>query len=358
MKLPGNISENVSLRSFNSFGIQSNARYFSAFSTEEELAERVVFAGDQRRRGAEIPLLVLGGGSNILLTRDFDGLVLQNEIKGIELLREDNRHLYVRVGAGENWHSFVQYCLQRDWAGVENLSLIPGNVGAAPMQNIGAYGVELKEVFHELEAWSLEEGKVRIFTLNDCEFGYRDSVFKGKYKGRFIILHVIFKLNKFPRFHTEYGAIREELEKMGGGALSIQAISEAVIRIRRSKLPDPAEIGNAGSFFKNPTVTNERFESLRAAFPGIIGYPNTAPPEKGDKAGRDGGVKLAAGWLIEQCGWKGFRRGDAGCHDRQALVLVNYGNASGKEIYDLSEEILRSVVKRFGVRLEREVNII
>ena len=352
------ITENASLRSSNSFGIDARARYFSTFSTEEELAQRLAFTRGRQSSGNLLPLLVLGGGSNILLTADFDGLVLRNDIKGIRLLREDRRHLYVEVGAGENWHGFVEYCLKRDWAGVENLSLIPGNVGAAPMQNIGAYGVELKEVFHELDAWSLEEGKVRTFTLNDCEFGYRDSIFKGRYKGRFIILHVVFKLDKFPVFHTEYGAIREELERVKA-PLNIQAISEAVIRIRRSKLPDPAEIGNAGSFFKNPTVSHKRFEELRAAFPGIIGYPNPATGYAAN-AGSVGEptVKLAAGWLIEQCGWKGFRRGDAGCHARQALVLVNYGNASGKDIYDLSEEILQSVEKKFGLRLEREVNIV
>lgn len=214
------------------------------------------------------------------------------------------------------------------------------------MQNIGAYGVEIKEVFHELSAYHLEEHKVYTFGLNDCAFGYRESVFKRRLKGMFVILDVTFRLNKTPRFHTEYGAIREELEKMGVRALSIQAISQAVIHIRQSKLPDPAEIGNAGSFFKNPTIPGEQFAALKEEFPGVVGYPGT------------GSVKLAAGWLIEQCGWKGFRRGDAGCHARQALVLVNYGHASGREIYDLSEEIVQSVKKKFGVELEREVNII
>jgi len=332
------ITENVSLKDYNTFGIDVKARWLSSFDSQDALPEML-----EARPG---PLLILGGGSNILLTRDFDGLVLRNGIKGIGVVREDAQYVYVRVGAGENWHGFVQYALERGWAGVENLSLIPGNVGAAPMQNIGAYGVELKEVFYELSAYHLEEKKVYTFSLNDCEFGYRESVFKRRYKGQFVILDVTFRLYKVPRLHTEYGAIREELEKMGVGELTIQAVAEAVVRIRRSKLPDPAEIGNAGSFFKNPTVTALKFEELRGAFPDIVGYPGPS------------GVKLAAGWLIEQCGWKGYRKGDAGCHDRQALVLVNYGHAGGREIYDLSEEILQSVKVKFGVELEREVNII
>jgi len=326
--------------------------------------------------------MILGGGSNILLRQDFKGLMLKNGIMGIELVREDERHVFVRAGAGENWHAFVQYCLQRNWAGVENLSLIPGNVGATPMQNIGAYGVEIRDVFEELEAWSLHDNKVHTFSVNDCDFGYRDSVFKQRYKDQFVILNVIFRLNKVPQFHTEYGAIREELGKMGVHELSIQAISEAVIRIRSSKLPDPKEIGNAGSFFKNPVVTAGRFARMKDEFPGIVGYESstaarpatTDPPATGDRAmtaisTADKApspakpvdttmVKLAAGWLIEQCGWKGYRKGDAGVHARQALVLVNYGRATGEEIYALSEEIFQSVKKKFGVELEREVNIV
>ncbi|HXB90633.1 MAG TPA: UDP-N-acetylmuramate dehydrogenase [Puia sp.] len=334
-----NIIENASLKAYNTFGINATARYFSSFASVEELGELLGFARERRP-------LILGGGSNILLRGDVDGLVLLNRMKGIDLIHEDEHHYYIKAGAGENWHEFVRCCLGRDWAGVENLSLIPGNVGAAPMQNIGAYGVEIKEVFHELEAWSLEDGKLYTFTLNDCQFGYRESIFKSRHKGRFVILSVTFRLNKVPEFHIGYGAIREELEKKGVHELSIQAISDAVIHIRQSKLPDPAEIGNAGSFFKNPVVPDSQFAALRAAFPGIVGYPASS------------NTKLAAGWLIEQCGWKGFRKGDAGCHVRQALVLVNYGNATGKEIYDLSEEILQSVKTKFGVTLEREVNLI
>jgi UDP-N-acetylmuramate dehydrogenase len=338
------LTENTSLKAYNTFGINSTARYFSSFATAEDLGALLEFS---RHSGlATSGPLILGGGSNILFTKDIDGLVLHNEIKGIDLVREDERYLWVRAGAGENWHAFVQYCLKRNWAGVENLSLIPGSVGASPMQNIGAYGVELKEVFYELEAWSLRENKVYAFSVNDCQFGYRESVFKKGLKGSFVILNVTFRLNKAPRYHIEYGAIREALDEMGVRELSIQAVSEAVIRIRSAKLPDPAQIGNAGSFFKNPLTDAERFAALKVEFPGMVGFANP-----------DGTVKLAAGWLIEQCGWKGYRKGDAGCHAEQALVLVNYGNATGAEIYALSEEIAQSVNRKFDVRLEREVNI-
>ncbi|HVU56359.1 MAG TPA: UDP-N-acetylmuramate dehydrogenase [Puia sp.] len=334
--------ENFSLRPYNTLGIEARARYFSALRSLEDLSD----LADPGGRSSSGPLLILGGGSNILFTGDFDGLVLRNELKGIELPREDDDHIYVRAGAGESWHGFVQYALEKGWAGIENLSLIPGSVGAAPMQNIGAYGVEIKDVFHELSAWHLMEKKIYTFNLRDCEFGYRESAFKQRYKDQFIILDVTFRLNKKPHFHTEYGDIRAELERMQVRELSIRAVSEAVMHIRRTKLPDPAKIGNAGSFFKNPTVTKEKLAELKISYPDIVGYP------------RPVGIKLAAGWLIEQCGWKGFRRGDAGCHAHQALVLVNYGHATGREIYDLSEEILQSVQAKFGVELEREVNIV
>lgn len=333
-------TENRSLKDYNTFGIEASARRLATFATAEELA---ALLAESRQ-----PALILGGGSNILLTRDIDGPVLINAIKGIDLIDEDDRYFYIKVGAGENWHGFVKVCLDRNWAGVENLSLIPGSVGAAPMQNIGAYGVEIKDVFHELEALDRQDNQIRMFTLNDCRFGYRESIFKHEYKDRFIILNVTFRLHREPVFHTEYGAIREELAKSRVAELSIRAVSEAVIRIRNSKLPDPAEIGNAGSFFKNPTIPDDRYENLKVDFPGIVGYP-----EASRKA-----TKLSAAWLIEQCGWKGYRRGDAGVHARQALVLVNYGHATGKEIYDLSEEVLQSVRATFGVTLEREVNII
>ncbi|MEP6701260.1 MAG: UDP-N-acetylmuramate dehydrogenase [Bacteroidota bacterium] len=334
------IQENISLRPFNTFRIDSKAKYYSVFNSTEELAELITDNG-------KLQTLILGGGSNILFTKDFDGLILKNEIKGINKVNEDNEFVYIQAGAGENWHELVLHCIENDWAGVENLSLIPGSVGASPMQNIGAYGVEIREVFHELKAFHLKEKSNYTFGVKDCDFGYRDSVFKRKYKEEFVILNVTYKLRKQPTFNTSYGAIEQELERMGVKELSIKAISDAVINIRSSKLPDPAEIGNAGSFFKNPVISTEQFTSLKSKFANMIGHKNS-----------NSTVKLAAAWLIEQCGWKGFRRGDAGCHAKQALVLVNYDNASGKEIYDLSEEILQSVKEKFGITLEREVNVI
>lgn len=334
------VQQNYPLKKYNTFAIDAYAKYFGVFSSTDDLTFLL------NTYTAE-PTLILGGGSNILFTKNFNGLVLKNEISGIHTVHEDDDHIYVKAGGGENWHQFVMHCIHNNIAGVENLSLIPGNVGASPMQNIGAYGAEIKDVFHSLEAFHVKEKRVVNFTLNDCEFGYRDSVFKKRYKGQFVIMNVTYRLNRTPQFNISYGAIKEELEKMGVTQLSIRSVSQAVINIRTSKLPEPAVIGNAGSFFKNPEVSEHEFHELKRISPGIVGY------------GLPGGnVKLAAGWLIEQCGWKGFRRGDAGCHEKQALVLVNYGNASGKEIYDLSEEIKQSVVEKFNVTLEREVNII
>ena len=334
------VKENISLRSYNTMGIDVRAKYFASFSGADELEELLHAHASHRP-------LILGGGSNILFTNNYDGIILKNEVTGIEKMREDDKHVYIRAGAGESWHGFVQHCIANSFAGVENLSLIPGNTGASPIQNIGAYGVEMKDVFEELEAFHLHERKIYRFGAADCHFGYRESSFKRKYAGQFAILSVTYRLNKTPRFNISYGAIEQELEQMGIKDLSIAAVSQAVINIRRSRLPDPAVIGNAGSFFKNPTVSVRQFNELKAAFPLLPAFP----------AGHDH-VKLAAGWLIEQCGWKGFRRGDAGCHAKQALVLVNYGGATGKEIYDLSEEILQSVKDRFGVVLEREVNVV
>jgi UDP-N-acetylmuramate dehydrogenase len=291
--------------------------------------------------------MILGGGSNILFTRDFDGVVLKNELAGIEVIKEDADAVYIKAGAGVNWHQFVLYCIEHNYAGVENLSLIPGNVGASPMQNIGAYGVEIKDVFHSLEAFHLQDKKKVEFSLAECEFGYRESVFKGKYRNKFVILNVTYRLGKHPQFNISYGAINQELQNMGVQELSIAAVSQAVINIRRSKLPDPAVIGNAGSFFKNPEVDNDRFNALRVRYPAIVGYDL-----------HNGKTKLAAGWMIEQCGWKGYRKGDAGCHSLQALVLVNYGNAKGEEVFTLSADIIASVEEKFGVTLQREVNII
>lgn len=334
------IQENISLKAFNTFGIAANAAYFGVFSNIDGLEHL-------QAPPLRLPILILGGGSNILLTGNVDAVVLKNEIKGIEVTGEDENFVYVKAGAGEVWHQFVLYCINNNLGGVENLALIPGNIGASPMQNIGAYGVELKDVFHELEAYHLHDRQLVKFGLADCAFGYRESVFKRKLRNQFAIVSVTYKLRKQPVFNTSYGAIAQELEMAGVQQLSLRAIADAVIRIRSSKLPNPAEIGNAGSFFKNPQVNAAVFQSLKKAFPAIVGYPQ-----------EDGMVKLAAGWLIEQCGWKGYRKGDAGCHAKQALVLVNYGNATGREIYDLSSAIMESVQEKFGVELEREVNII
>ncbi|MEO5998966.1 MAG: UDP-N-acetylmuramate dehydrogenase [Chitinophagaceae bacterium] len=335
------ILENFSLQKFNTFHINAYAKHFFSFNSLDQLHEIL-----EPERPDMRPILVLGGGSNLLFTGNLNGLVLKNGIKGMQVLSEDDNYVYVKAGAGENWHQFVLYCIENNMAGVENLSLIPGNVGAGPMQNIGAYGVELKEVFFELEAFHLNDKKMVKFSQADCAFGYRESVFKTRFKNQFVIATVTFKLFKKPRLNTSYGAIEQELQRMNIAEPSIKTLSQAVINIRRSKLPDPDEIGNAGSFFKNPEVPAVKFHELQEDFPGIIGHdlPNSL-------------VKLAAGWMIEQCGWKGYRKGDAGCHAKQALVLVNYGNASGEEIYDLSEEILQSVQKKFGIMLEREVNI-
>jgi UDP-N-acetylmuramate dehydrogenase len=337
------IDQNISLKPYNTFGIHVTAKHFAKFTSVDDLAELFT---SRFLREKEAPL-IMGGGSNILLTHDYSGVVAKNEMYGIEVVSQDEEHVYVRAAAGENWHRFVLYCLENNFAGVENLSLIPGNVGASPMQNIGAYGVEIKDVFYSLEAFNIKEKKIQNFSADDCQFGYRESVFKRKLKGQFVITAVTFKLNKNPHFNTSYGAIQQELDKMNVKELSIAAISQAVINIRQSKLPDPKEIGNAGSFFKNPTIVKNQFEELKKAFPSIVGYPAA-----------DDEIKVAAGWLIEQCGWKGYRKGDAGCHAKQALVLVNYGEAKGSEIYELSTEIMKSVESKFGILLEREVNVL
>jgi UDP-N-acetylmuramate dehydrogenase len=288
-----------------------------------------------------------GGGSNILLTKPVNALVLKNAVKGIEVVNETSDYLDIKAGAGEIWHEFVAYTVANGWGGIENLSLIPGSVGASPMQNIGAYGVEIKDVFVSLEAYELATGKIEVFSNAACEFGYRESVFKRNLKGKYVILSVTYRLQKNPQFRTSYGAIQSELEVMGINELSVAAISKAVIAIRQSKLPNPEVLGNAGSFFKNPVVTHEKAMDLLNSFPDLPHYVQT-----------DGSEKLAAGWLIEKAGLKGKRIGQCGVHDKQALVLVNYGGATGKEIYALSQLVLDTVLEKFGVQLEREVNIL
>lgn len=334
--------ENCPLKGYHTFHTDTYARLLADLDSVEDfkdLLSNVHFTSMKR--------VVLGGGSNVLFTGNYDGLVLKNSITGISVVKEDKDHIYVKAGAGEIWHNFVLFCIKNNYAGIENLSLIPGQVGAGPIQNIGAYGVELKDVMVELEALELSGLAMRTFSLGECKMGYRDSIFKHQAKDKYVISSVTFRLNKKPNFNTTYGAIEKELEKMGVKELSIAAVSQAVINIRQSKLPDPAKLGNAGSFFKNPLIPTSQFESLKNKFPGIVGFK-----------GSESETKVAAGWLIEQCGWKGYRKGDAGVHKDQALVLVNYGTAKGEEMLKLSEEIMASVNDKFGIQLEREVNII
>ncbi|WP_343641878.1 UDP-N-acetylmuramate dehydrogenase [Chryseobacterium sp.] len=337
------MQENFSLRPYNTFGVEAKARYFTEVNTIDELKEALIFAKNQN-----LQLLFLGGGSNILLTKDFDGLAIRLNLRGIfeEIINENE--VWVTAKAGENWHEFVMYCLQKNYGGLENLSLIPGNVGTSPMQNIGAYGTEIKDIFVSCDVLDLENLELRTFNLEQCRFGYRDSIFKQEGKGRYVILEVTFKLTqKDHHIKTEYGAIQSELENLGIKDPTIQDVSKAVINIRQSKLPDPKEIGNAGSFFKNPTIPLAQFEALKQKFENIQGYPN------GD------GVKVPAGWLIEQCGWKGKQIGNVASHKLQSLVIINAtGSATGKEIFDFSTEIINSVKEKFGIELEREVNII
>ncbi|MBI1288644.1 MAG: UDP-N-acetylmuramate dehydrogenase [Flavobacteriales bacterium] len=334
------IEQNVSLKPYNTFGLDAQAKLMARVGSVPALQEVLADASLAKEER-----FILGGGSNILLTRDVNGLVIKNEIDGIEVIGETSEHYFVRSGAGVVWHELVLHCIANNYAGIENLSLIPGNVGAAPMQNIGAYGVELKDVFHSLEAVEMATGEVHSFSNSECDFGYRESVFKRKLKSQFVISSVTLKLSKNPDINTSYGAIEQELEAMGISSPTIQDVSRAVIHIRQSKLPDPKELGNSGSFFKNPVVPTSKFEELKTKYPNIPGYP------AGDE------TKLAAGWLIEQCGWKGKVVGNTGSHAKQALVLVNYGHATGVEIFNLSEQIIRSVYDTFGVQLEREVNV-
>ena len=342
------IEKNKSLKSHNTFGIDAAAKYFSEIRSVEEFKALV---GDERFSSEK--KLILGGGSNILLTGDFDGWVVKNSILGVTVVNETATEVIVKAGAGEGWHDFVLGCIEKNFGGLENLSLIPGLIGAAPIQNIGAYGVELKDTFHELEAIDIRSGALAKFSAADCAFGYRDSVFKHQHQGRFFITSVSFKLAKVSTsqghysFRTEYGEVRKTLEEMKVQALSLKAVSDAICRIRRAKLPDLKELGNAGSFFKNPSILQAQFHRLVSQYPTMPHYPQP-----------DGTVKIPAGWLVEQCGWKGKTVGHAGSHKTQALVLVNYGEATGKEILELSGAISGSVKEKFGIELSPEVNVI
>jgi UDP-N-acetylmuramate dehydrogenase len=409
------LDQHVSLKAHHTFGMEVEARYFVEAKTHSEVLTLLNY-----RHMIHMPILFLGSGSNILFTSNFAGIVIKINSKGIEIREEDDNHVVVTAEAGENWDDFVQHCVERGWAGLENLSLIPGKVGAAPIQNIGAYGVEVKEVIESVQVADIETGKQKRFTNADCRFGYRDSIFKRELKGKVIILNVTFKLTKvtgllgdkvtglqgdrvggLSGLKLDYGEIRAELQKMGVTDPAINDVREAVCNIRRRKLPDPDIAGNAGSFFKNPVIGKELWRSLLEQFPGMPSYPQSpeqiilqvndtsanddvipdqiqtidksSVPGESKPSGQSsltnqsagGGpsmasydVKIPAAWLIEQCGWKGYRNGDAGVHPGQPLVLVNYGTATGRQILDIATQIRDSVYQKFGITLETEVNII
>jgi UDP-N-acetylmuramate dehydrogenase len=334
------VRQGVSLKPFNTFGIDVPAHWFAEACSDADVREALAYAGDRH-----LPVLVIGGGSNLLLTAGIEALVLRMASRGIRVLSDDGQAVVVEAEAGEPWHGFVEYTLTKGLSGLENLSLIPGTVGAAPMQNIGAYGVEIKDVFHGLTALDRQTGELRDFTLRECAFGYRDSLFKHE-PGRWLILRVRFALGRAGALHLDYGPVRQRLSEQGIEVPTASDVSQAICSIRREKLPDPAQLGNAGSFFKNPVVPAELAMRIRVEHPGLVAY-----------AQADGQMKLAAGWLIEQAGWKGFREGDAGVHRLQSLVLVNYGEASGRQLHELALRIQADILVRFGVELEMEPNL-
>ncbi|KJK19445.1 UDP-N-acetylmuramate dehydrogenase [Pseudomonas sp. NPDC087612] len=338
--MSGQWQQQVSLKPFNTFGIDVKAQFFTEAHNDEEARQALAQAADQG-----VPVLVVGGGSNLLLTADIQALVLRMASRGLRILSDDGERVVVEAEAGEPWHPFVQWSLAQGLAGLENLSLIPGTVGAAPMQNIGAYGVEIKDVFAGLTALDRQTGKLRDFSLQECAFAYRDSLFKRN-PGRWLILRVRFALSRLMHAHLDYGPVRQRLNEQGISQPTAQNVSDAICSIRREKLPDPVELGNAGSFFKNPVVAAVLADKIRLQYPGLVAYPQA-----------DGQFKLAAGWLIEQAGWKGHREGDAGVHRLQSLVLVNYGQATGVQLHQLAQKIQADILERFGVELEMEPNL-
>lgn len=332
----------TNLLPYNTFGISALASQFVEVNSVTQLQNLI-----QEKLISNTPFLILGGGSNILFTKNYEGLVLKNNLKGIEVSRENENYVWLKAAGGEVWHELVMFCVNKNWGGIENLSLIPGTVGAAPMQNIGAYGVEIKDTFEELEAINIQTGELEKFNNEQCIFGYRESIFKHEAKGRYFITSVTFKLDKKPVLNTSYGDIETLLIEWHITKTTIADVSKAVIAIRQSKLPDPAILGNAGSFFKNPVIEFSVFEKLQKNNPTLKSFPAA-----------DGKVKIPAAWLIEQAGWKGKRFGNIGVHEKQALVLVNYGGGTGKELIDLAYKIIDSVKAKFGVALTPEVNII
>ena len=337
-----NVIENYPLIKLNTFGIDVKAKYFTSINTVNELIEI-----KKSEKFKDYELLILGGGSNILFTKDFNGLVILNNIKGKEIVDQNDDSIILKIGAGENWHELVMYCVDNGWGGIENLSLIPGNTGTAPMQNIGAYGVEIKETFVELEALEISSGKIVKFSNSECEFGYRESVFKNKMKNKYIILNITLELNKNPILNINYGDVKAILETKKIETPTIKDVSNAIISIRQRKLPDPKKIGNSGSFFKNPIIDINLLKLIEGTYPNVVSYKIN-----------ENKFKIAAGWMIEKAGWKGKKFNNFGVHENQALVLVNYGLANGKEIFNLSEKIILDIKEKFGITLEREVNII
>ena len=335
-----NIRANVELKKLNTFGINVKAKNFLDINSEEDLKE--IFSS---RKYKNQNIFILGGGSNVLLTKDIDGLTIKISIPGIKVIEENDSSVFIETGGGVVWQNLVEYCIAKNYGGIENLSLIPGTVGAAPIQNIGAYGQEIKDALFSVKGIFINDGEEGLFKNQECKFSYRSSIFKEELKGKFVISSVILKLRKFPEINLSYGNLKNEIDKLNLSKVTISDVSKAVCSIRKSKLPDPKMIGNAGSFFKNPEISFNIFNKLKETFPDIIGYKT------------ESGVKLAAGWLIDKCGWKGRRVGNAGIHDKQALVLINFGDASGSEILNLSKEIKKSVKEKFGVDLEYEVNI-
>ncbi len=357
------LDQKVSLKTLHTFGMEVEARYFVEANTHSEVLTLLNY-----RHMIHMPILFLGGGSNVLFTSDFKGIVIRINSKGIVIRDEDEVYVHVTAEAGENWDEFVQHCVNHGWAGLENLSLIPGTVGAAPIQNIGAYGVEVKDSIESVQVADISTGKQHRYTNAECRFGYRDSIFKQELRGKVIILNTTFRLRKVEKandssvrelqgekfseeslLRLDYGDIRGELASMEVASPTIHDVREAVCNIRRRKLPDTAEIGNAGSFFKNPVVSKFQVESILQRFPAMPVYPQTPDSQS---------FKIPAAWLIDQCGWKGFRNGDAGVHVNQPLVLVNYGHATGAEVLGLAKQIMDSVYLKFGIRLEIEVNVI
>ena len=334
-----NIEENISLKNYNTFGIEVTAKRFICIDSVYQLQELLKVEKD---------IFLISGGSNMLLTKDIEKLVVHIDIKGVSIDQENENEVFLTVNAGENWHEFVLWCVDNNYGGLENLSLIPGNVGTCPIQNIGAYGVEVKDTITKIEALHIETGKLVQFSNEECKFGYRNSIFKNEVKGKYIITSVSFKLTKQNHnFNTSYGAIETELTSKNIAKPNLKNISDAVIAIRKSKLPDPKEIGNSGSFFKNPVITKAHFLTLQKMYPEIPSYIVS-----------ENQVKVPAGWLIEKAGFKGKRFGDFGVHKKQALVLVNYNNATGKDIYNLAETIQKKIKSKFEIKLEIEVNVI